>query len=425
MRFLFTTFEGGGHVPPALLVARRLRERGHDVVVLSDSANRAEATACGLPFRNWRRAPDRQTAGREDDPLDEWRARWPPAIIRRLCDAVICGPSLAYAEDTLDLVEEFRPDVIVSNELLFGCMAAAEASKTALVLLTANVWCFPTRDDVPPFGPGFRPSPRIWARRRDAYVRRLSADWYQTGLPDLNAARATLGLPPLRRTLDQLAAADLVMLGVAAAFDYGATAPRGFAYVGPLGEAPAWTKKAGAEDLLRDDRPNLLISMSTTAQGHEGLLRRCVEAAVALPANVIVTLGPALGHVSFPGAANLKVVAAAPHDLLVPQCRLVVTHAGHGTLVRPLMHGVPVVCLPTGRDQPENAARVEHAGAGVRLSQSASVGAVRRAIREVLAELRFAGAAGALGEAIRQEADGGVRASELLEEVARQRSRIT
>src|SRR5690606_24863339 len=57
MRFLFTTFEGGGHVPPALLVARRLRERGHDVLVLSDTANRDQAEAQGLTFRSWRRAP--------------------------------------------------------------------------------------------------------------------------------------------------------------------------------------------------------------------------------------------------------------------------------------------------------------------------------------------------------------------------------
>lgn len=425
MRFLFTTFEGGGHVPPALLAASRLRDRGHEVLVISDTANREQAQASGLSFRNWRLAPDRRVAGQDDDPLDEWRARWPPAVVRRLCDAVISGPSLAYAQDTLEAVADFRPDVVVSNELLFGVMAAAERCRLPLALLTANVWCFPTRSDIPPFGPGFRPSNAPWARRRDAYVRQISGNWYQAGLPALNAARQTLGLPALSRTLDQLQAAELVLLGVASVFDYGAKAPPGFTYAGPLAEAPAWSQAADPEALLSEQRPNILISMSTTAQGHEDLLRRCARAAAALPANVIVTLGPALRDTRLEGGDNLKIVAAAPHDVLVPRCRVVVTHAGHGTVVRPLMHGVPVVCLPTGRDQPENAARVVQAGAGLRLSPRASEAAIRRAIGQILADPRFAVAAATLGDAIRGESDGGLRAAEALERMAGQRSRMT
>ncbi|WP_395671072.1 glycosyltransferase [Phenylobacterium sp.] len=425
MRFLFTTFEGGGHVPPALLVARRLRERGHEVMVLSDSANREQAAASGLPFQSWRRAPNRHTAGQADDPLDEWRSRWPPAIVRRLCEAVISGPSLAYAEDALETAEVFRPDAVVSNELLFGAMAAAEARGLPLALLTANVWCFPTREDVPPFGPGFAPARGAWGRHRDESVRRLSSDWYQAGLPALNAARARLGLPAMNRTLDQLFAADFILLGVARSFDYGATAPRGFAYAGPLGAEPSWAREAEAEALLDEGRPNILISLSTTAQGQTDLLRRCVQAAVATPANVIVTLGPALDGAELPRAANLKVVKAAPHDVIVPRCRLVLTHAGHGTVIRPLMHGVPVVCVPTGRDQPENAARVAHAGAGLRLSPRASTAVIRRAIGQVLDDPRFGQAAERLGTAIRQEADGGRKAAEWLEELARQRSRMS
>ena len=425
MRFLFKTFEGGGHVPPALLVARRLQGRGHEVLFLSDTANRAQAEAAGLPFRNWRRAPDRQSAGDAADPLDEWRTRWPPAVVRRLCDAVISGPSLAYARDTLEAIDDFRPDVVVSNELLFGAMAAAEAAGVGLALLTANVWCFPTRDDLPPFGPGFRPSAAGWGRHRDGYVRRTSAAWYQAGLQALNTTRAALGLRELGETLDQLKAADQVLLGVAAAFDYRASAPDGFTYVGPLGEAPAWAQAEDAEALLDPERPNVLVSMSTTAQGHEALLRRCAAAASALPVNVIVTLGPALRGVRLPGAENLKVVEAAPHDVLVPRCRLVVTHAGHGTVIRPLMHGVPVVCVPTGRDQPENAARVVEAGAGVRVSPSASAGAIRRAIARVLSDPGYGTAAQALGQGIRQEADGGLTAARALEALGAQRRRMT
>ena len=101
MKFLFTTFEGGGHVPPALLVARRLLENGHDVLLVSDEANRTEAARQVVPFQTWRRAPSRTILGARDDPLDDWRARWPPNVVRSVCDAVISGPSARYALDTL------------------------------------------------------------------------------------------------------------------------------------------------------------------------------------------------------------------------------------------------------------------------------------------------------------------------------------
>ena len=46
---------------------------------------------------------------------------------------------------------------------------------------------------------------------------------------------------------------------------------------------------------------------------------------------------------------------------------LVVCHVGHGTLMRALTSGVPVVACPAAGDMNENAARADWAGVGVRL----------------------------------------------------------
>lgn len=418
MRFLFTTFEGGGHVPPALLVARRLQARGHQVLVLSDEANRGQADAAGLSFMAWRRAPNRQQLAAANDPLDEWKSRWPPAIVKRLCSGVITGPSLAYAQDTLEVAEAFRPEVIVSNELLFGAMAAAEASGRRLALLTANVWCFPTRTDVPPFGPGFAPSAAPWAKRRDDAVRRLSARWYDVGLDDLNATRARLGLAPLPDTLAQLATARLVLLGVAKSFDYGSTPPAPMVHVGPLADAPAWAQSGDSDDPGEGTSPEILLSFSTTPQGQAALALRCAKAASSLSVPSLLTLGPALRGLSLPTSRNLTVVDHASHDEIVPRCRLVVTHAGHGTVIRPLIHGVPVLCVPTGRDQPENAARVVAAGAGMRCDARASVGRLRAAMMELLENPSYRMAARRLAAQLAPESDGGQGAALRLEAMA-------
>lgn len=424
MRFLFTTFEGGGHVPPALLVARRLRERGHEVMVVSDEANRAQAAQNGLDFTPWRTAPNRTVLGAADDPLEDWNRRWPPAVVRAVCDAVIGGPALAYGRDTLEQIRDFAPDLVVSNELLFGCMAAAEATDTPLALLTANVWCFPTREDLPPFGPGFPRASNAFEQGRERTSRKMIARWYDAALKPLNAARAELQLEPLSAALDQLQAAELILIGASGAFDYAAAAAPPFVYAGPLGEAPGWARQSGADArLLSEDRSNVLVSFSTTHQGQREVVARCIRALADLPVNGVVTLGPALGGATLPSAPNVQVVEQADHDVLVPRCAAMLCHGGHGTVMRPLMFGVPVICIPTGRDQPENAARIAWAGAGLRLPRSAGVGAIRRAVQRVLAEPSFRGSARRLGEAIRREADGGLAAAERLEALA-QRSRM-
>ncbi|XP_078571532.1 UDP-glucuronosyltransferase 2C1-like [Branchiostoma floridae x Branchiostoma japonicum] len=69
---------------------------------------------------------------------------------------------------------------------------------------------------------------------------------------------------------------------------------------------------------------------------------------------------------------NTKLLAWLPqNDLLAHQkTRAFVTHAGSNGVYEALHHGVPMVCLPLGGDQPGNAARVVARGLGVKLDFS-------------------------------------------------------
>lgn len=418
MRFLFTTFEGGGHVNPALLVARRLKGRGHSVLVVSDEANGAQARSAGLDFTPWHTAPNRAELGRAEDPLQDWRARWPPGIVRAICKAVICGPALAYARDALQAINDFHPDAVISNELLFGVMAAAELRGLPLGLLTANVWCFPTRMDVPPFGPGFAPSNRRLAIGRDLRTRSMIAGWYDAGLRDLNLARQALGLPVLGRVLDQLDAARLVMLGTSEAFDFGRRPPPPpFAYAGPLTGTMEWAEQPEAADgpAEGDDRPIVLVACSTAYQHQGPVLARCVQAVAELPVKAIVTLGPAMRRELLPAAANVDVLDQVPHDRILPHCAAVLSHGGHGTVLRALAFGVPVVCIAAGRDHADNAQRLAQRGAGIGLPGWAAAPTIRYALRQVLHDPLFRDRAQTLGAAIRREDDGGEGAAEMFE----------
>ena len=54
-RFLFVTFDGGGNVPPALALVRRLVRRGHEVRVLGHSTLATRISDSGAIFRAFAR----------------------------------------------------------------------------------------------------------------------------------------------------------------------------------------------------------------------------------------------------------------------------------------------------------------------------------------------------------------------------------
>jgi UDP:flavonoid glycosyltransferase YjiC (YdhE family) len=92
-------------------------------------------------------------------------------------------------------------------------------------------------------------------------------------------------------------------------------------------------------------------------------------------------------------AQNVAVVRYLAHRTILPDCALVITHAGLGTVMAALAHGVPLLCLPMGREQHDNAARVAACGAGCVLTPDADVGAISQTIRVMLAAPEYRTAA--------------------------------
>ena len=83
----------------------------------------------------------------------------------------------------------------------------------------------------------------------------------------------------------------------------------------------------------------------------------------------------------------------------------VVTHGGHGTVVKALAAGVPMVLLPHGRDQGDTAVRITVRGAGIALKRTAQPKAIAAALTKVLQKPSFRASAQQLGESVRRDAD--------------------
>lgn len=109
----------------------------------------------------------------------------------------------------------------------------------------------------------------------------------------------------------------------------------------------------------------------------------------------------------------------APQRAALARAAAVITHAGLNTVLDALEAGVPMLALPIAFDQPGVAARIEHAGVGLRLqSQLASPARIGHALQRLLNEGEFRQRAVRLGAEVR-EAGGAVRAAELIEAALR------
>ena len=87
---------------------------------------------------------------------------------------------------------------------------------------------------------------------------------------------------------------------------------------------------------------------------------------------------------ALPAAPNVSLTGYVRHAAVLPHAALLVTHAGLGSVVVALAHGVPMLCLPLDREQPENARAVEDLGAGRMLDPDADPATLRAAIEDLL-----------------------------------------
>jgi MGT family glycosyltransferase len=402
--FLFATFEGGGSVTPMLGVVRALTARGHSVRLMSDACNRPESELSGAKFVPWTRAPSKPQRSREFDTWDDWSQDNPAEGFMNIMENVLAGPALAYAQDVIDELKRDPADLVISSEMLFGPPLGCEAVGQGHALLAMNIPLFPIPGFIP-LGPGLAPPRNEEERATHAAIGAELRHMLNAFLPRFNEARATLGLGPITDICDQHQSAEAHFFATARAFDFAPEVlPPKMQYVGPLLGDPPWAERWRSPFPANDSRPLALVSFSTTFQNHAGVLQNVIDAIARLPMKAIVTLGGAIRPDEIRGAENVVVVESAPHDAVLREAALVVTHGGHGTVMKALVHGRPLLILPHGRDQEDNATRVATRGAGLRLVRTASVDEIREALSRLIEAPSFTAAAQTLGGCVAQEA---------------------
>ena len=106
-------------------------------------------------------------------------------------------------------------------------------------------------------------------------------------------------------------------------------------------------------------------------------------------------------------------------DEVLATTSLVVGHGGHGTSMRALSFGVPLVIMPANAliDQKRVGAVIQQHGAGLLLRKHSRPARIRAAIDTVLTDPAYRESAGRLGDRIR-ERDGAQVAADAISELA-------
>jgi MGT family glycosyltransferase len=400
--FLLASFGTSGNLNPLLTAGRQLRRSGHRVRVLADPGMRGEVEAADFDFLTWRRAP----VGADADPADFSN---PVDWIQK----AVFDPATAYAADVLDEIERVPTDAFLCLDILFGGLLGAEAAGIPFAILSPHISLRPL-PGMPPAASGLKQPKTPEERVEVAAASSRFTDMMNSFLPAMNDARARLGLTALAQTLDLFDRSDRVLLAINQAFDFTADAlPENLRYVGSLLDEPSWSQPWNSPWTTQSERPRALIACSTGAQGQTELFQRVINAMAGVEIDAVATAGPNVNVADLRAPNNVRLMHSAPHNVVMKEVSVVVTQGGHGTVSRALLNGLPQLVLPNGRDQDDNAARVEAKGAGLRLAPTASEEEIAAAVNRLIREPHFTAAARRLGAAMKAD----VNASSLVHEM--------
>lgn len=372
MRILFASTAGAGHIAPLVPIAHAALRAGHEVLVATPPAGERHVHRAGLPWRATA-APDPERLARVRRGLDDIpeRAERIAAAVTEMFGRTYSGAALPAM---LGIVEDWAPDVVVTETCEMSSVAASERHGVPLVRAAIG----------------------------------LSVPFEQAGVvlarPVLDELRASAGVAPDpggKRVEQSL----LVSQAPVALDPPGApTDPRYVVRVRNPAHGRGAELPEGWID-AQDPRPLVYLSLGSEAPSRQredfpGLYRELATALGRVDARVVVAIGDERTPEELgPVPENCCVVQWAPQSALMPHVSAHVTHAGSNSTLDSLASGVPMVCVPLFADQPMNAQAVAAVGAGLALGrdEAARAGA---AVEQLLGEMRFRAVAQALARRI-------------------------
>jgi len=361
MNYLLITQGSHGDVLPFTGLGRRLRERGHRVTLVTNGHFQEEASANGFDF---------VPIGTDEDYQEEFAN---PEIWQSIAGFMTLGRWIARSMPIQyqAILERYEKDntAVVASSAAFGARIAHEKLGVPLVTLLLQPALLRSAHKMPvvaglPRFPGWVPP---IAMRGFFRVFDVIED-YIVRANEVNAFRAALGLPPVKRLVDKW---WLSPQRVIALF------PDWFAPLQPDWPAELRTTSFPlcdgcttdaalpdeVKEFLEKGEPPIVFTPGTAMMHGKSFFAAAVRACELLGRRGLLLtrftdhlpdrLPPAVRHFSY-----------VPFGQLLPRAAAIVHHGGIGTLAQALAAGIPQLIMPLAYDQPDNARRLKEMGVG-------------------------------------------------------------
>ncbi|NII09727.1 glycosyltransferase [Oleiagrimonas sp. C23AA] len=360
---VMATVGSAGDLYPFLAVAQALAARGHRCTVASHAMHESQVRQAGQAFVDASGLPEP-----EDKVAFMARAfhpwRGPRFVVRELA-----------AQDTAESYRRLHPvcaeaDVLLTSTLAFGAQILGEQLPLAWLSVVLAPAGFISAYQPPATGLGLVDR---WSRQSPSCGRILQrgAQWIsRPWTAPVRQFRRQLGLAPQPAAGDPFHAGQHGRDGVLALFSplLAQAQPDWPPHTHVTGFARYRPDADPLPDTLRqflDAGPAPVVFTLGSAAVHAGahFLRESMMAARALRMRAILLCGSQTVRRQLPAlSSDMLALEAADHAPLFERAAAVVHHGGIGTSAEALRAGVPMLVVPHGFDQPDNAARLQRLG---------------------------------------------------------------
>jgi len=340
------------HISRPLLIAKELRNRGHEVVFAGESPKTKFIEKEGFTVHSLY----------EPDP-DMLFGNIRKGKLRFVSEAEI----EMMIEADLALYKEVKPDIVLTD----GRFTAPISTHIAGLRHVAIVNASSTEHRALPYIPFFEWIPN-WLIKRDTLLwkifdlinLKLEIFVFDNVMSIFKRLSKKYGLKKTVTATNCLTGKDITFFADIPEYFPTKNLPENYYYIGPLTwknniPPPSWWPPE------KGNKPLIYMTMGTTGIGD--FFHKVYEIFKTSEMIAIITTGAqATGIETIDG--KIYIESFIDGDLVMEECDLVVCHGGNGTIYQALQHGKPVIGIPTIPDQRFNMRRVEALGIGKMLS---------------------------------------------------------
>jgi UDP:flavonoid glycosyltransferase YjiC (YdhE family) len=358
-RIVINCWGSHGDFFPYVGLALALKARGHEPVVATAEIYREEVARAGVEYAH---------VGPDLDPNDETlyeramdQVRGSEVIVRELL-----MPKLSETHAELSAAAS-GADLIVGHPLTVSVPLVAEQAKLPWVSTVLAPMLFFSATDLPvmPQAPLLSHAGKLgsWAARRVIRLaHRMTKGWFEP----VDRLRVELGLPPSGHPMFEGMFSPRLTLAIFSRV-LGSPQPDWPPHVRTTGfvfyNGPDAALSPELEEFLAAGPPPVVFTLGTSAVGAAGRFYHESAAAVArLGVRGVLLIGSFEQNRPDDLPRDVLVVERAPHQLLFPRASAIVLHGGIGTTGQALRSGRPVLVVPHGHDQFDNAHRITKLG---------------------------------------------------------------